>query len=123
MKVHLPDNVSQIVDEIISEMPLEERVSLANMKKKEVEVLQGVFDLYIRDKIESEDMEYEELQAGPPLQDEQGSHYPRAVPSRASPYHIGFHEGRPDPVEHRTRGLHAHLERTLQQDPGYGCPG
>ena len=30
------DTISQIVDEILSEMPLEERVSLANMEKKEV---------------------------------------------------------------------------------------
>ena len=37
------DIISQIVDEILSEMPLEERVSLANMEKKEVKVLQGVF--------------------------------------------------------------------------------
>lgn len=34
------DTISQIVDEIISQMPLEEKVSLANMKKKEVEILQ-----------------------------------------------------------------------------------
>jgi hypothetical protein len=61
MKEHLPDNVSQIVDEILSQLPLEERVCLANMKKKDVEVLQGVFDLYIRSKIESEDMEYEDI--------------------------------------------------------------
>ena len=58
---YLPDNVSQMVDEIISEMPLEEKVSLANMKQKDIEALQGVFDLYIRDKIESEDMEYEDI--------------------------------------------------------------
>ncbi len=50
-----------IVDEILSEIPLEERVSLANMKKKDVETLQGVFDLYIRNKIESEDMEHEDI--------------------------------------------------------------
>ena len=50
-----------IVDEILSEMPSEERVSLANMKQKDVEALQGVFDLYIRSKVESEDMEYEDL--------------------------------------------------------------
>jgi hypothetical protein len=61
MKEHLPDNIFQIVDEIISEMPLEEKVSLANMKKKDVEVLHGVFDLYIRVKIESEDLEYENI--------------------------------------------------------------
>ena len=58
---YLPDNVSQMVDEIISEMPLEEKVSLANMRQKDIEALQGVFDLYIRDKVESEDMEYKEI--------------------------------------------------------------
>ena len=55
------DTVYQIVDEIISEMPLEERVSLANMKKNDVEVLQGVFDLYIRSKVDPEDEEYENI--------------------------------------------------------------
>ena len=55
----LIDTLYQIVDEIISEMPLKERVSLANMKREDIEVLQTVFDLYVRDKIESEDMEYE----------------------------------------------------------------
>ena len=53
--------MDQIVDEIISQLPLKERVSLANMKKKDVEVLQGVFDLYIRSKIDAEDMEYENI--------------------------------------------------------------
>ena len=61
MKKHIQDTVFQIVDEIISELPLRERTSLANMKKNDVEALQGVFDLYIRDKIESEDMEYEDI--------------------------------------------------------------
>ena len=54
----LIDTLYQIVDEIISEMPLKERVSLANMKREDIEVLQSVFELYVRDKIESEDMEY-----------------------------------------------------------------
>ena len=61
MKEHLPDTISQIVDEIISELPLREKTSLANMKQKDIEALQGVFDLYIRDKVESEDMEYEDI--------------------------------------------------------------
>ena len=50
-KPFLIDSLYQIVDEIISEMPLKERVSLANMKREDVEVLQYVFDLYVRDKI------------------------------------------------------------------------
>ena len=53
--------MDQIVDEIISQLPLKEGVSLANMKKKDVEVLQGVFNLYIRSKIDAEDMEYENI--------------------------------------------------------------
>jgi hypothetical protein len=55
------DNISQIVDEILVEMPLEEKVSLANMKKKDVEVLQGVFDLYIQSKVDYEDEEYTDI--------------------------------------------------------------
>jgi hypothetical protein len=55
------DIIFQIVDEILSEMPLEEKVSLANMKEKEVNVLQGVFDLYIRSRIEPDDEECENI--------------------------------------------------------------
>ena len=55
------DIISQIVDEMLSEMPLEEKVSLANMEAKEVKVLQGVFDLYIRNKIGPEDEEYRDI--------------------------------------------------------------
>jgi hypothetical protein len=40
---------------------LRKKVSLANMKKKYVEVLQSVFDLYIRRKIDAEDMEHENI--------------------------------------------------------------
>ena len=61
MTKQIQDTVYQIVDEIISQMPLEERVSLANMKKKDVEVLQGVFDLFIRSKVDPEDEEYTEI--------------------------------------------------------------
>ncbi len=51
------NTLDQIVDEIISELPLEERVSLANMDKENVEVLQSIFDLYIRSKIDPEEEE------------------------------------------------------------------
>jgi len=61
MKKQIQDNIFEIVDEILSEMPLEERVSLANMKKKEVKVLQGVFDLFIRSKVDPEDEKYENI--------------------------------------------------------------
>lgn len=42
-------------------MPLEERVSLANMKKEDVDVLQGVFDLYMQSKVDPDDEEYEHI--------------------------------------------------------------
>ena len=57
----LIDTLYQIFDEIISEMPLKEKVALANMKREDVETLQSVFDLYVRDKIESEDTECENI--------------------------------------------------------------
>ena len=40
--------------QIISELPLKEKVSFANMKKEDVDTLQHVFDLYIRRKMDSE---------------------------------------------------------------------
>ena len=52
------NTIFQIVDEIISELPLRERASLANMKKEDVDTLQHVFDLYIRSKIDLEGEEY-----------------------------------------------------------------
>jgi len=57
-----PQNtIFQIVDEIFFEMTLEERVSLSIMKQKDVEVPQGVFDLYIRCKVDSENEDYENI--------------------------------------------------------------
>jgi hypothetical protein len=61
MKKQTQDNVYQIVDEIISKMPLEAKVSLADMNKEDVEVLQGVFDLYIRSKVDPDDEDYENI--------------------------------------------------------------
>jgi len=40
--------------QIISELPLKEKVSLANMDEEDVKVLQRVFDLYVRRKMDSE---------------------------------------------------------------------
>jgi len=51
---HKTDDIDQIVDEIISELPFKEKVSMANMNKEAVEILQSVFDLYIKSKIGSE---------------------------------------------------------------------
>lgn len=47
----------QIIEEIISELPFKEKVSMAKMDKDAVEVLQSVFDLYIKSKIGSESEE------------------------------------------------------------------
>ena len=51
------DVIDQIVDEIIANLPLKENVSLANMNKEEVEMLQSIFDAYIRAKFDPEDEE------------------------------------------------------------------
>jgi len=59
MKEHSrKDILNQIIDEIIFELPLEEKVSLANMDKEDVEVLKSVLDLYVRSKTDPEDEEY-----------------------------------------------------------------
>ena len=55
------ETIAQIVGEIISEMPLEERVSIANMQEEDVDVLEGLFDLYIRSKVDPEDEDYEDI--------------------------------------------------------------
>ena len=52
------DTIAHIVDEIISEMLLEDSVFLSNMEKKDVDVLYGVYDLYIRNKVDSDDDDY-----------------------------------------------------------------
>jgi len=55
VKEHSQTNdIEQIVDEIISELPLGEKVSMANMDKEDIDVLQSIFDLYIKNKIGSE---------------------------------------------------------------------
>ena len=48
------DDIDQIIEDIISELPFKEKVSMANMNKEAVEILQSVFDLYIKNKIGSE---------------------------------------------------------------------
>jgi ATP-dependent exoDNAse (exonuclease V) beta subunit len=55
------DTIAQIVDEILTEMPLEERVSIANMNEEDADALQGLFDLYIRSKADPDDDEYENI--------------------------------------------------------------
>lgn len=61
MKKQSKDTVYKIIDEILAEMSLEDRFSLANIEEEDVDVLQGIFDLYIRRKIDPEDEEYENI--------------------------------------------------------------
>jgi len=50
-----------IVDEILSQMPLQEKVSLANMESEDVDLLQGIFDYYIRNRADPDDEDYEDI--------------------------------------------------------------
>jgi len=43
--------MSDIIDEIIADLPLKERNSIANMDEIDVEILQSVFEFYIQSKI------------------------------------------------------------------------
>ena len=52
------NTMNQIIDEILSEMPLREQVSIANMSESGAEALQQVFGLYIKCRAdESEEIE------------------------------------------------------------------
>ncbi|MBA3019300.1 MAG: hypothetical protein KJ550_01285 [Proteobacteria bacterium] len=56
-------SVDEIIEEIISELPLKERVAIANMNKADVEMLKNVFNKYVRGKsdIEMDDNEYTDI--------------------------------------------------------------
>ena len=43
--------LNKIIEDIISELPFKEKVSMAHMDKEAIEVVQSVFDLYIKNKI------------------------------------------------------------------------
>ena len=45
------ENIREIVDDIIENMPLKDLVSFANMDESDVQILQQVFEVYIRRKI------------------------------------------------------------------------
>ncbi len=53
-------SADEIIEEIISELPLKERVAIANMNKEDVEMLKNVFNKYVRGKTDTEvdDSEY-----------------------------------------------------------------
>jgi hypothetical protein len=53
--------LDQIIDEILSEMPLKEKASLANKNKDYIDVLQYVFNLYIQAKKDPDDEDYKKV--------------------------------------------------------------
>lgn len=56
------DIMDKIVDEILSEMPLREQLSIANMSERTAEILQQDFALYIRTNIdESGNVEFSSI--------------------------------------------------------------
>jgi hypothetical protein len=48
-----------IVDEILSQTPLQEKVSPTNMEREDVDLLQSVFDYYVQNRVEPDDEDYE----------------------------------------------------------------
>ena len=44
----------KIIDEIIPELPLKERVAIANMNKEDIKILKNVFNKYVRGKTDTE---------------------------------------------------------------------
>ncbi|MCK4618789.1 MAG: hypothetical protein KAT52_02470 [Desulfobacterales bacterium] len=50
----------EIIEEIISELPLKERVAIANMNKEDIEILKNIFNKHVRGKTDTEanDSEY-----------------------------------------------------------------
>ena len=43
--------INQVIEEIIAELPLKDKVSIANLEENDIELLQHVFDVYVRGKI------------------------------------------------------------------------
>jgi hypothetical protein len=44
-------NHKQVIEEIISGLPLDEKVKIADLKENDVELLQHVFDVYVRSRV------------------------------------------------------------------------
>lgn len=56
-------SADEIIEEIISELPLKERVDIANMNKENIEIVKNVFNNYVRGKTDAEvdDSEYTDM--------------------------------------------------------------
>jgi hypothetical protein len=48
------NDMDLIIDDFFSDLPLKEQVLIANMDYEDISILQSVFNLYIRSKIDSE---------------------------------------------------------------------
>ena len=55
--------VDEIIEEIISELPLKEKVEIANMNKERIEMLKNIFNKHVRGKTDTEtdDSEYTDM--------------------------------------------------------------
>ena len=53
-KLRQRDKLEKLLDEIISELPFKERVSFANLNEKDFEILQNVFLLCSRSRMDAE---------------------------------------------------------------------
>ncbi len=60
-KSYQTDDIEKFVEEILSELPLKEKASMANMDREAVQVLQSVFDRYIKNKTGAESEEYTDI--------------------------------------------------------------
>lgn len=56
-------DIDQFIDEIISKLPLRDRVNIANISQEHVDFLQAVFEFYISRKtgVEFDDEEYKDI--------------------------------------------------------------
>ena len=43
--------IAQVIEEIISELPLKEKVAIAKLGETDIQLLQHVFDVYVRGKV------------------------------------------------------------------------
>jgi hypothetical protein len=43
--------IKHVIEEIIAELPLKEKVAIANLDEKDIELLQHVFNIYVRGKV------------------------------------------------------------------------
>lgn len=50
-----PSNIDQIVQEILSDMPLKDKAAIANLDEDKVPLLQYAFDIWVRNQVGEDD--------------------------------------------------------------------